>query len=109
MLSYDGPALLTLLLAPGRHWACCVHSCPLPSLLIHTHPSLPPPTVSTNRDRDEPRHYDDAGAPAADYRAMPRSTDQAWRQGDWECPGCRFHNFASRDRCFRCGEGQQWA
>lgn len=24
------------------------------------------------------------------------------RAGDWECPECRFHNFASRTECFKC-------
>ena len=49
------------------------------------------------------------GAPPADY-SRPPPREQDWRQGDWECPGCKFHNFASRDRCFRCGEWQrrQW-
>jgi hypothetical protein len=24
--------------------------------------------------------------------------------GDWECPACRYHNFASRDDCGDCQE-----
>jgi hypothetical protein len=24
--------------------------------------------------------------------------------GDWECPTCRYHNFASRDDCGECHE-----
>ena len=26
------------------------------------------------------------------------------RAGDWYCPSCDFHNFASRHQCFRCQE-----
>lgn len=29
----------------------------------------------------------------------PRS---GMRAGDWECQQCQFHNFASRDQCFKC-------
>ncbi|KAG0724458.1 Tyrosine--tRNA ligase, mitochondrial [Chionoecetes opilio] len=29
----------------------------------------------------------------------PRS---GMRAGDWECQQCHFHNFASRDQCFKC-------
>jgi len=25
-----------------------------------------------------------------------------WRPGDWECPACHGHNFASRARCYQC-------
>ncbi|CAM9518110.1 unnamed protein product [Ectocarpus fasciculatus] len=24
------------------------------------------------------------------------------REGDWDCPSCQFHNFASRQACYRC-------
>ncbi|CAN0567958.1 unnamed protein product, partial [Ectocarpus sp. 12 AP-2014] len=24
------------------------------------------------------------------------------REGDWDCPSCQFHNFASRQVCYRC-------
>ncbi|ORX94055.1 hypothetical protein K493DRAFT_32695 [Basidiobolus meristosporus CBS 931.73] len=27
-----------------------------------------------------------------------------FRPGDWNCPKCNTHNFASRSSCFRCGE-----
>ena len=69
---------------------------------------LPPPRSSSSACCREPadagaRRYDDYQAPAADYQRPP-PREQNWRSGDWECPGCRFHNFASRDRCFRCGE-----
>ncbi len=41
------------------------------------------------------------------YAAMPRMTGggqaHSWRSGDWECPQCRGHNFASRSACFQCG------
>eukprot|EP00903_Cladosiphon_okamuranus_P010799 g10202.t1 len=26
------------------------------------------------------------------------------RPGDWDCPLCQFHNFASRQECYRCQE-----
>lgn len=26
------------------------------------------------------------------------------RAGDWDCPECRFHNFASRTECFKCSK-----
>lgn len=25
------------------------------------------------------------------------------KSGDWTCPQCNEHNFASRDKCFKCG------
>ena len=25
-----------------------------------------------------------------------------WRPGDWECPMCQGHNFASKQMCFKC-------
>ena len=25
------------------------------------------------------------------------------RDGDWPCPSCNINNFASRDKCFKCG------
>jgi hypothetical protein len=25
------------------------------------------------------------------------------KKGDWTCPQCDEHNFASRDKCFECG------
>ncbi|KAJ3041986.1 hypothetical protein HDV00_008277 [Rhizophlyctis rosea] len=30
------------------------------------------------------------------------------REGDWDCPNaeCGFHNYASREECFRCGAGK---
>ncbi|CAM9989022.1 unnamed protein product, partial [Ectocarpus sp. 8 AP-2014] len=24
------------------------------------------------------------------------------REGDWDCPSCQFHNFASRQVCYKC-------
>ncbi|CAM6083443.1 unnamed protein product [Calypogeia fissa] len=32
-----------------------------------------------------------------------------WRVGDWMCPGCSNHNFASRNSCNRCGKGKEEA
>ncbi|CAO3594302.1 unnamed protein product [Absidia cylindrospora] len=31
-------------------------------------------------------------------QAKPRTV----RPGDWKCPNCNFHNFASRHHCFKC-------
>ncbi|KAI9316052.1 hypothetical protein BX666DRAFT_1954379 [Dichotomocladium elegans] len=31
-----------------------------------------------------------------------QSKGRALRPGDWNCPGCGFHNFASRRTCFKC-------
>ena len=28
--------------------------------------------------------------------------DKPWRKGDWECPKCKYHNYASRTTCHRC-------
>ena len=30
--------------------------------------------------------------------------DKPWRKGDWECPKCKYHNYASRFTCHRCNE-----
>ena len=27
-----------------------------------------------------------------------------WRDGDWECYGCGFQNFAKRSECFKCNK-----
>ena len=33
-----------------------------------------------------------------------------WKPGDWECPLCKAHNFASRQVCFKCeGKGERAA
>jgi hypothetical protein len=26
----------------------------------------------------------------------------SFRAGDWNCPACNAHNFASRNSCFKC-------
>jgi len=56
----------------------------------------------------------DAGAPAA--KAAPNSGEApapvggggggVRRPGDWTCPGCHAHNFASRSVCFKCKQGK---
>ena len=30
--------------------------------------------------------------------------DKPWKKGDWECPKCKYHNFASRTERNKCGE-----
>ena len=30
--------------------------------------------------------------------------DKPWKKGDWECPKCKYHNYASRYTCHRCNE-----
>jgi hypothetical protein len=35
------------------------------------------------------------------------SNNQAMRPGDWMCPACGNHNFASRTRCNRCGADKE--
>ena len=34
-----------------------------------------------------------------DYRDQPSYT---YKEGDWQCPKCRFDNYARRTRCFKC-------
>ena len=29
--------------------------------------------------------------------------DKPWKKGDWECPKCKYHNYASRTECNKCG------
>ncbi|KAB8303893.1 hypothetical protein EYC80_005259 [Monilinia laxa] len=33
----------------------------------------------------------------------PKTLSQSFLKGDWNCPECGFHNFASRDQC-KCGQ-----
>lgn len=33
-------------------------------------------------------------------------TPQMMKVGDWLCPRCSAHNFASKFQCFRCGQGK---
>ncbi|KAK2079459.1 hypothetical protein QBZ16_003151 [Prototheca wickerhamii] len=44
----------------------------------------------------------DSGAPGMGA-APGHSSSKPFRQGDWNCPKCQAHNFASRMACFRCG------
>lgn len=42
------------------------------------------------------------------YTHIPKqsATNPRHKPGDWDCPACGFHNFASRHVCFRCKEAQ---
>jgi hypothetical protein len=49
------------------------------------------------------------GMPGAPYGGMPMQMQPMsgaggsnFRPGDWNCPGCSSHNYASRADCFRC-------
>merc|ERR550514_877058 len=35
--------------------------------------------------------------------APPMPDAKNFRQGDWFCPACGAHNFASKSQCFKCG------
>lgn len=41
-----------------------------------------------------------AGSMLAPFPVQPKS--RPLRPGDWNCPSCGFHNFASRRNCFKC-------
>jgi len=47
--------------------------------------------------------------PAANYGGAPAQPagGKELKEGDWMCPGCGNHNFASRVNCNRCGEIKQ--
>ena len=89
-----------------RSRACPCHlACPMWSSLI---PPGADPRLAwcawCRERRDDGGHYGGSAPPPSYGGDRPPPREQAWRQGDWECPSCRFHNFASRDRCFKCGE-----
>ncbi|KAI8050373.1 hypothetical protein BDF22DRAFT_150134 [Syncephalis plumigaleata] len=73
-------------------------------------PPLPPPPPSTAHGMDGYRgassyssygHYPSYGANLPSNTATV-SGGAAFRPGDWYCPGCNSHNFASRLQCMRC-------
>eukprot|EP00930_Biecheleria_cincta_P084028 TRINITY_DN73526_c0_g1_i1.p1 TRINITY_DN73526_c0_g1~~TRINITY_DN73526_c0_g1_i1.p1 ORF type:complete len:341 (+),score=42.21 TRINITY_DN73526_c0_g1_i1:49-1023(+) len=43
-------------------------------------------------------------APPARRGPPPMDDRRDFREGDWTCPECGNHNFASRESCNRCGE-----
>ena len=36
----------------------------------------------------------------------PRRGPPEFKPGDWACPRCQAHNFASRAACYRCQEAK---
>ena len=57
------------------------------------------PNLSTMKFEDSDAAHHGGGAEGGD-----RASDT--RPGDWTCPACRANVFASKVRCFRCGEAK---
>ena len=47
---------------------------------------------------------DNAGDQEAEQNQWKSHEDKPWKKGDWECPKCKYHNYASRTECNKCGE-----
>ena len=58
-----------------------------------THPPPPPP----------PPNAANSSAKVADTSTKSEQARSTTSTSPWVCPSCRVNNFASRDKCFRCG------
>lgn len=38
----------------------------------------------------------------SEKRGTTNAFPELYKPGDWECPSCKAHNYASRLACFRC-------
>jgi uncharacterized membrane protein YgcG len=55
------------------------------------------------------KHYpkqggDQDGDQGEDQDKHEGHNDKPWKKGDWECPKCKYHNYASRYTCNKCNE-----
>jgi len=63
--------------------------------------------ISVREDRQEQRRRDPyQGSDSWNRQQLRghRSNDRDIRPGDWACPSCNSHVFASKSECFHCGE-----
>lgn len=84
LLSPLPPPPLTLPITP-KSIHCRPLSLPVPHL---TYPPVPWPA--------------EGGRPMGGGGGGMNGPRSGMRAGDWECQQCQFHNFASRDQCFKC-------
>jgi inhibitor of KinA sporulation pathway (predicted exonuclease) len=62
--------------------------------------SLGNKTIEVSPSSD--RVIDAAGTILVPFPLMVNKGRTQHRPGDWDCPNCYFHNFASRRHCFKC-------
>ncbi|KAG2185128.1 hypothetical protein INT44_001918 [Umbelopsis vinacea] len=62
--------------------------------------SLGNKTIEVSPSSD--RVIEAAGAILVSFPLMVSKGRTSHRPGDWDCPNCYFHNFASRHHCFKC-------
>ncbi|KNE68803.1 hypothetical protein AMAG_13443 [Allomyces macrogynus ATCC 38327] len=88
-----------------------------PAVLVHAHEHLVPRTLlkaqaaavsaaanarsSTFSSTSSPHHPGAGGIPRPRHLSHTHA-DGHMRPGDWLCPACQFHNFASRHLCHKC-------
>ena len=66
-------------------------------------PSINPRDAQKSRIYPETVKFSQARDSQLDRHIFQSRAKPEFRDGDWHCPSCEGHNFASKSWCFRCG------